>query len=116
MICGGGTVMRKRIPLFTTAIAISLIALAAACAQPSVEPGRAYDPGEVSATCARNLGLDGGVIMSLAAAFRDSDGKITDSFKEKACRDIAEYENVPPSQNDAVFQSYITCLESYISQ
>jgi hypothetical protein len=101
---------------FNTAIVFCLLALAASCAQPSAETGRAYDPGEVSTTCASNLGLDGGVILSLAAAFRDSNGEITDSFKEKASRDIAEYENVPPSQNDAVFQSYITCLESYIAQ
>ena len=99
-----------------TVILFCLLLIAASCAQPSGEADKAYDPGEVSTTCARNLGLDGGVIMSLAAAFRQSDGKITDSFKEKASRDIAEYENVPPSPDDAVFQSYISCLESYITQ
>lgn len=108
--------MRKRTTPLNLLGIICLFGLAAACAQPAAEADRAYDPGEVSTTCARNLGLDGGVIMSLAAAFRGSDGKITDSFKEKASRDIAEYENVPPSQDDAVFQSYISCLESYIAQ
>jgi len=105
-----------KISLFKTAFVFCLMVLAVSCAQSTGQAERAYDPGEVSTTCARNLGLDGGVIMSLAAAFRQSDGKITDSFKEKASRDIAEYQNVPPSQDDAVFQSYITCLESYIAQ
>ena len=108
--------MRKSISFINTTVIISLIVLAASCAQPTIEAGRAYDPGEVSTTCAENLGLDGGVLLALAAAFRDSDGKITDSFKEKASRDIAEYQNVPPSQDNAVFQTYISCLQKYIAQ
>ncbi len=108
--------MRKDVSRFHTAVTVCLFALAAACAQPAAETGRVYDPGEVSATCAENLGLDGAVIMSLAAAFRDTNGKITDSFKEKASKDIAESENVQPSESDAVFQQYISCLESSLAQ
>ncbi len=108
--------MRKDVSRFHTAIIVCLLALAAACAQPAAETGKVYDPGEVSATCAENLGLDGAVIMSLAAAFRDTNGKITDSFKEKASKDIAESENVQPSESDAVFQQYISCLESSLAQ
>lgn len=109
--------MRKNVSRrFRTAIIIGMLLSAAACAQPAAETGKIYDPGQVSATCAENLGLDGAVIMSLAAAFRDSDGKITDSFKEKASKDIAESENVQPSENDAVFQQYISCLESSVAQ
>lgn len=97
-------------------LVICVTSLIAACAQTGAEPDRVYDPGEVSATCAENLGLDGAVIMSLAAAFRDTNGKITDSFKEKASKDIAESENVQPSESDAVFQQYISCLESSLAQ
>ncbi len=109
-------VMRKNISLFNTATIVCLVALSAACATTTAEPGKVYDPGEVSATCAENLGLDGAVIMSLAAAFRDTNGKITDSFKEKASKDIAESEGVPTSDSDAVFQQYISCLESSVAQ
>jgi hypothetical protein len=108
--------MRKNVSRFHKAVIVCLFALAAACAQPAAETGKVYDPGEVSATCAENLGLDGAVIMSLAAAFRDTNGKITDSFKEKAGKDIAESEGVPPSDSDAVFQQYISCLESSVAQ
>jgi hypothetical protein len=108
--------MRKDISRFNTAIIICLFALTAACAQTTTETDRVYDPGEVSATCAENLGLDGAVIMSLAAAFRDTNGKITEEFKEKAARDIAESENTQPSQDDPVFQQYISCLESSVAQ
>ena len=109
--------MRKVVSRFhTAAIIICLLALATACAPTTAEPDRVYDPGQVSATCAENLGLDGAVIMSLAAAFRDTNGKITDSFKEKASKDIAESENVQPSESDAVFQQYISCLESSVAQ
>jgi hypothetical protein len=108
--------MRKNVSRFYTAAVVCLFALASGCAQTAADPERVYDPGQVSATCARNLGLDGAVIMSLAAAFRDTNGKITDSFKEKASKDIAESENAPPSENDAVFQDYISCLESSLAQ
>jgi hypothetical protein len=108
--------MRTDVSRFHKAVIVCLFALTAACAQSAAETGKVYDPGEVSATCAENLGLDGAVIMSLAAAFRDSNGKITDSFKEKASKDIAESENVQPSENDAVFQQYISCLESSVAQ
>lgn len=105
-----------KISLFKTAFVFCLMVLAASCAQSTGQAERAYDPGEVSTTCASNLGLDGGVIMSLAAAFRQSNGQITEDFKEKASRDIAESENTQPSQDDPVFQQYISCLESYIAQ
>lgn len=108
--------MRKNISRFHKAVIVCLFALAAACAQTATEPDRVYDPGEVSATCAENLGLDGAVIMSLAAAFRQSNGQITEEFKEKAARDIAESENTQPSQDDPVFQQYISCLESSVAQ
>jgi hypothetical protein len=89
---------------------------AAACAETGVQPGRVYDPGEVSANCAGNLGLSGAAVMSLAAAFRDSDGHITDEFKEKASRYIAESENTQPSQDDPLFQQYISCLEGAVAE
>ena len=108
--------MRKDVSRFHTALIICLVALATACAQTTAEPDRVYDQGEVSATCAQNLGLDGAVIMTLAAAFRDTNGKITDAFKEKASKYIAESEGVPPTENDAVFQGYISCLESSLAQ
>jgi len=108
--------MRTDVSRFHKAAMVCLFALAAACAQHAAETGKVYDPGEVSATCAENLGLDGAVIMSLAAAFRGTNGKITDSFKEKASKDIAESEGVPPSDSDAIFQQYITCLESSVAQ
>ena len=60
--------------------------------------------------------LSGAAIMSLAAAFRDPNEHITDEFKEKAVRDTAESENTQPSQNDAVFQQYISCLESSVTE
>jgi len=60
--------------------------------------------------------LSGAAIMSLAAAFRDTNGKITDSFEEKAGKDAAESENTQPSQNDAVFRRYISCLESSVTE
>ncbi|MEW6144374.1 MAG: hypothetical protein AB1598_05085 [Thermodesulfobacteriota bacterium] len=95
---------------------ISLVVLAAACAQPSAETGRVYDPGEVSANCSRSMGLTAAAEMSLAAAFRQSNGQITQEFKEKAARDIAESENTQPSQDDPIFQQYISCLESSVAQ
>ncbi len=108
--------MRKNITRVRMMLVICVTSLIAACAQPAAETGKVYDPGQVSATCTENLGLDGAVIMSLAAAFRDTNGKITDSFKEKASKDIAESENVQPSESDAVFQQYISCLESSVAQ
>ena len=68
--------------------------------------------GVESTNCTRNLGLNGAAIMSLAAAFRDSNGHITDGFKDKASLYIAESDNTQPSQNDPIFQQYISCLES----
>ncbi|HVY55991.1 MAG TPA: hypothetical protein VHC46_09575 [Thermodesulfobacteriota bacterium] len=108
--------MRKRISLINAVVIITLIILAAACTQPTVEAGRAYDPGQVSANCSRNMGLTGAAEMSLAAAFRQSNGQITKEFKEKASRDIAESENTQPSQDDPIFQQYISCLESSVAQ
>lgn len=108
--------MRKNISRFYIAITICLFALAAACAETGAQPGKVYDPGQVSASCAQNLGLSGAAIMSLTAAFRDSNGHITDEFEEKASRDMAESKNTQPSQNDTVFQQYISCLESSVTQ
>jgi exosortase sorting signal-containing protein len=95
---------------------LSIIIAASACAQPSAETGRVYDPGQVSANCSRSMGLTGAAEMSLAAAFRQSNGQITEEFKEKAARDIAESENTQPSQDDPIFQQYISCLESSMAQ
>ena len=108
--------MRKRISWFNTAVIISLVALAAACASTTAEPNKVYDPGQVSANCSQSMGLTGAAEMSLAAAFRQSNGQITDEFKEKASRDIAESENTQPSQDDPIFQQYISCLESSVAQ
>ena len=108
--------MRKYIPGFYAAFTVCVFVIAAACAQTGAQPGKVYDPGQVSASCAQNLGLSGAAIMSLAAAFRDSNGHITDEFKEKASKDIAESNNTQPSQNDPVFQQYISCLESSVTQ
>jgi len=108
--------MRKRISWFNTLGIICLFGLAAACASTTVETGRVYDPGQVSANCSRSMGLTPAAEMSLAAAFRQSNGHITEEFKEKAARDIAESENTQPSQDDPVFQQYISCLESSVAQ
>lgn len=104
--------MRKNISGFYIAITFCLAVFAASCAETGVQPGKVYDPGEVSTNCTRNLGLNGAAIMSLAAAFRDSNGHITDGFKDKASLYIAESDNTQPSQNDPIFQQYISCLES----
>ena len=96
--------MRKRISWLNTAVMISLVALAAACASTTAESGKVYDPGQVSFNCSKSMGLTGAAEMSLAAAFRQSNGQITEEFKEKASRDIAESENTQPSQDDPIFQ------------
>lgn len=108
--------MRKIIPWFNTLVIISLVALAAACTPATSNPDRVYDPGQVSANCSRSMGLTGAAEMSLAAAFRQSNGQITEEFKDKAARDIAESENTQPSQDDPIFQQYISCLESSMAQ
>jgi hypothetical protein len=108
--------MRKRIPWLNTAVIISLLALGAACAPTTADTDRVYDPGEVSANCSRSMGLTPAAEMSLAAAFRQTNGQITGEFKEKASRDIAESENTQPSQDDPIFQQYISCLESSVAQ
>jgi hypothetical protein len=108
--------MRKRISWLNTAVMISLVALAAACASTTAESGKVYDPGQVSFNCSKSMGLTGAAEMSLAAAFRQSNGQITEEFKEKASRDIAESENTQPSQDDLIFQQYISCLESSVAQ
>lgn len=108
--------MRKNISRFNTTAIICLLALGAACAPTTAEPDRVYDPGEVSANCTRSMGLTGAAVMSLAAAFRQTNGQITEEFKEKASRDIAESENTQPSQDDPIFQQYISCLESSMAQ
>jgi hypothetical protein len=108
--------MRKRIPWLNTAVIISLLALGAACAPTTADTDRVYDPGEVSTNCSRSMGLTPAAEMSLAAAFRQTNGQITGEFKEKASRDIAESENTQPSQDDPIFQQYISCLESSVAQ
>jgi len=108
--------MRKRIPWLNTAVMISLAAFAAACASTTAETDKVYDPGQVSFNCSKSMGLTGAAEMSLAAAFRQSNGQITEEFKEKASRDIAESENTQPSQDDPIFQQYISCLESSVAQ
>jgi hypothetical protein len=108
--------MRRNVSLFNTSVIILLFALTAACATTTAEQGRVYDPGEVSANCSKSMGLTPAAEMSLAAAFRQSNGQITEEFKEKAARDIAESENTQPSQDDPIFQQYISCLESSVAQ
>jgi hypothetical protein len=108
--------MRKRISWLNTAVIILLFALVAACAPTTADTDRVYDPGEVSANCSQSMGLTPAAEMSLAAAFRQSNGHITQEFKDKAARDIAESENTQPSQDDPVFQQYISCLESSVAQ
>jgi hypothetical protein len=108
--------MRKNISGFYIAITICLTLFAASRAKTGAQPGKVYDPGEVAASCAGNLGLSGAAAMYLAAAFRDSSGHITDGFKDKASLYIAESNNTQLSQNDPIFQQYISCLKSAAAQ
>jgi hypothetical protein len=103
--------MRKTASILYMASAFCMT-LIAACTQTTVKSGKVYDPGEVAASCAGNLDLSGAAAMSLAAAFRDSNGYITEDFKEKAEKYIAESENTVPSPDDPQFQQYISCLKA----
>lgn len=78
--------------------------------------GKVYDPAQVAAGCAGDMQLDGATAMSLATAFSEADGYVTDEFKQKATKDIAMSPSVTPDERDQVLTDYISCLEKSAAQ
>lgn len=103
----------KNFSLVTLALLAALI-YAGCTMQPKA--GKVYDPGQVAASCAGDMQLDGATAMSLATAFSEADGYVTDEFKQKAAKDISMSPSVTPDERDQVLADYISCLEKNAAQ
>lgn len=96
---------------------IFLAAAAVSCSGAMTpKAGKIYDPAEVSASCAGQMQLDGATAMSLSTAFSETNGYITDEFRQKAARDISMSPSVTPDERNQVLNDYLSCLESNAAQ
>jgi hypothetical protein len=101
---------------FSLVTLVLLAAMISARCTMHPKAGKVYDPGQVAAGCAGDMQLDGATAMSLATAFSEANGYVTDDFRQKAAKDISMSPSVTPDERDQVLADYISCLEKSAAQ